>query len=124
SGLRCPQCRPLDQVYRQAPTGSSALHLQTRDESAEDRAERSHLFHFRQAMMQQMTPRERNLAMIVGTLVVGLAMVMLAKTFMRNYAQLNSQLTQKKTMLASMKTLITERELWVERDQYLISKQP
>jgi len=75
-------------------------------------------------MMQQMTARERNLAIIVGTLVIGLASVMLSKTFLRNYRQLKSQLTQKTAMLSNMKTLITERELWVERDQILTSNQP
>jgi hypothetical protein len=75
-------------------------------------------------MIQQMTPRERNLALIVGVLVVGLVTVMLTKTFLRNYRQLKTQRMEKSFQLESMKTLITERDLWVAREQELKSKQP
>ena len=75
-------------------------------------------------MIQQMTPRERNLAVIVGVLVVGLVTVMLAKTFTRNFRQLKTQRMDKSFQLESMKTLITERDLWVAREQELKSKQP
>jgi hypothetical protein len=75
-------------------------------------------------MIQQMTPRERTLATFVGVLVAGLVAIMLGKTFMRNYNTLTLQLRTKTMELASMKTLIVERDLWVQRDQLLSSKQP
>jgi len=75
-------------------------------------------------MIQQMTPRERNLAMLVGVLVVGFVTIMLSKTFMRNFRQLKSQRMEKSFALENMKTLIQERDLWVQRDQWLKSKQP
>jgi hypothetical protein len=75
-------------------------------------------------MMQQMTSRERNLAFIVGLLVVGLICVMLGKTFTRNHKALKVQLMDKTSRLASMKTMINERDLWVERSQIISSTQP
>jgi hypothetical protein len=75
-------------------------------------------------MMQQMTSRERNLATFVAVLVIGLVGVMLTKKFTQNYRQLTDQLRSKTFQLSSMKTLITERELWEQRDQLLAAKQP
>ena len=75
-------------------------------------------------MIQQMTARERNLAFIVGVLVVGFVGVMLVKNFTKNYKTLKSQVAVKSSNLAAMKTLISERDLWVERNQILSSTQP
>src|SRR5436853_692251 len=75
-------------------------------------------------MMQQMTARERNLAFIVGVLVAGLVGVMLVKNFTKNYKTLKSQVAVKSSNLAAMKTLISERDLWVERNQILGTTKP
>lgn len=75
-------------------------------------------------MIQQMTARERTLAMIVGLSVFAFANMFLIQFFLRNHRQLRSDLTSRTAMLATMQTLLTERDLWVKRDQWLAEKQP
>ena len=75
-------------------------------------------------MIQQMNPRERTLALIVGALVISLLTYMLASTFQKHHAKLKSQLADRKTELDAMKTLSTEREIWLKRDTFFREKQP
>jgi hypothetical protein len=71
-----------------------------------------------------MTARERTLAVIVGTLVVVILSFVLVQVFMKNQRLLSRQRADKTLMLAQMKTLIAERELWEQRDQWLQQHQP
>jgi Tfp pilus assembly protein PilO len=75
-------------------------------------------------MTAQMTSRERTLAAVVGTLVAVLVTFMLVKLFLTNQRTLSQQFTNKTAMLATMRTLIGERELWEQRDQWLNQQQP
>jgi hypothetical protein len=75
-------------------------------------------------MIQQMNPRERTLAIIVGTLLIALVTYMLASTFQKHYTKLKSQRSDRQTELSAMQTLISEREMWLKRDAYFREKQP
>jgi hypothetical protein len=75
-------------------------------------------------MIQQMNAREKTLAVIVGTLLVALTTYMLASFFQKNYTKLKSQLRDRQTELDAMKTLSTERELWLKRDAFFREQQP
>jgi hypothetical protein len=75
-------------------------------------------------MTSQMTARERTLAAIVGSLVVALITFVLVQVFTKNQRLLTRQFQEKTTALAQMQTLITERELWEMRDQWLLQNQP
>ncbi|MEQ1862741.1 MAG: hypothetical protein ABMA13_22705 [Chthoniobacteraceae bacterium] len=71
-----------------------------------------------------MTSRERTLATLVGTLVALLVTFVLGKTFLNFQRQLTRQIEDKTTTLAAMRTLISERTLWEQRDQWLTQIQP
>lgn len=75
-------------------------------------------------MTGQMTARERTLAAIVGTMLVVLISFILVQVFTKNQKLLSRQLTEKTETLAQMQTLIAERELWEQRDQWLTQHQP
>lgn len=75
-------------------------------------------------MSMQMNPRERALAFLVGTMLVLLVSYMLMNTFLSHHRKLKQDLTEKKTSLETMQTLIAERALWEERDQWLNQTQP
>ena len=75
-------------------------------------------------MIQQMNPRERMLATVVGVMLVSLLTYMLASTFQKHHTKLKSQLRDRQTELDAMKTLSTERELWLARDTFFREKQP
>jgi len=75
-------------------------------------------------MSMQMNPRERALAFIVGTMVVGLISYMLVNTFLGHQRKLKQDLSEKKTSLETMQTLIAERAMWEERDKWLNQSQP
>jgi hypothetical protein len=49
---------------------------------------------------------------------------LLVEFFVKQQKALRNQITDKTAMLATMKTLITERELWQKRDQWLAKEQP
>ena len=75
-------------------------------------------------MIQQMNPREKTLATIVGVLLVSLLTYLLASTFLKHHAKLKAQLRDRQTELDAMKTLSTERELWLKRDTFFKERQP
>jgi hypothetical protein len=75
-------------------------------------------------MIQQMNPRERTMAIVVGVLLVSMVTYMLASTFQKHHTKLKNQLRDRQTELAAMQTLITERDLWLKRDTYFREKQP
>lgn len=75
-------------------------------------------------MIQQMNAREKTLATIVGALLVSLLTYMLLSTFQKHHAKLRGQLRDRQTELDAMKTLSTERELWLKRDAFFQEKQP
>jgi hypothetical protein len=75
-------------------------------------------------MIQQMNSREKTLAIIVGALLVSLVTYMLVSTFQKHHSKLRGQLRDRQTELDAMKTLITERELWLKRDAFFREKQP
>lgn len=71
-----------------------------------------------------MNARERSLALIVGTLVVGVISYVLLDTLLTHQRKLTRDLAEKKTSLETMKTLISEKGLWEQRDQWLNQTQP
>jgi hypothetical protein len=75
-------------------------------------------------MIQQMNSREKTLAIVVGALLVSLVTYMLATTFQKHHTKLKNQLSDRKTELSAMETLIKERELWLKRDAFFRDKQP
>jgi hypothetical protein len=75
-------------------------------------------------MIQQMNAREKTLATIVGVLLVSLITYLLLSWFLTNHTKLKNQLRDRRAELAAMKTLSTERELWLQRDAYFREKQP
>jgi hypothetical protein len=75
-------------------------------------------------MTSQMSAREKTLAALVGALVVIFATLLLGKKFTAHHRDLRQQLQEKTALLGGMKTLIGERDLWVQRDAWLTSRQP
>lgn len=75
-------------------------------------------------MIQQMNSREKTLATIVGALLVSLLTYMLVSAFQKHHTKLKAQLRDRQTELDAMKTLSTERELWLKRDTFFREKQP
>lgn len=71
-----------------------------------------------------MNPRERALALVVGTLLAVAVTFVLGKVFLGQQRELTRQLASKTETLSSMRTLIAERDLWEERDQWLNQHQP
>lgn len=71
-----------------------------------------------------MTARERTLAFITAGILLVLVGSILSKTFLRNQRMLSTQLKEKTASLAEMKTLITEREKWEQREAWLQQYQP
>lgn len=75
-------------------------------------------------MIAQMTPRERTLAILVGSLVAFFLTFILFQVFTKNQRMLQRQLVDKTATLTQMRILISERELWEQRDQWLTQNQP
>lgn len=75
-------------------------------------------------MSMQLNPRERALAFIVGTLLAVVVTFVLVKMLLGHQRALARQLADKTASLASMRTLIAERDLWEQRDQWLTQHQP
>lgn len=75
-------------------------------------------------MSMQLNARERALAFIVGTLVAVVVTFALVKAFLGQQRTLSRQLKDKAATLIAMRTLIGERELWEQRDQWLSQHQP
>jgi hypothetical protein len=75
-------------------------------------------------MTGQMSAREKTLAALVGALVFAFLTLLLGKKFTTDHRGLRQQLSEKTAVLASMQTLIAERDFWVQRDAWLTSKQP
>jgi Type II secretion system (T2SS), protein M subtype b len=75
-------------------------------------------------MIQQMTPRERVLSAIVGLTALVLVNLFLVKFFVKNHRQLRTDLVDKKAQLETMRTLLTERDLWMDRDRFIRNAQP
>jgi hypothetical protein len=75
-------------------------------------------------MIPQMNAREKTLATIVGALLLSLITYLLLSTFQKHYTKLKNQLRDRQAELTAMKTLSTERELWLQRDAYFREKQP
>jgi hypothetical protein len=75
-------------------------------------------------MSMQMSPRERALAFLVGTLVAVVLTFVLVKFFIGHQRNLTRQIADKTSTLAAMRTLIAERDLWEQRDAWLTQNQP
>jgi hypothetical protein len=71
-----------------------------------------------------MSQREKVLAAIVAGLVTTALLYILAQFFLRHHRDLQTQLASKSRELENMKTLIVERELWIQRDAWLQQHQP
>ena len=70
-------------------------------------------------MIDQMSSRERSLAIMVGVLVVSVASYLLFETFMRHHRTLKGQISAKQIELQAQKSLSAERGLWEERKAWL-----
>jgi hypothetical protein len=75
-------------------------------------------------MTGQMSAREKTLAALVGALVFAFVTLLLVKKFTNHHRELRQQLADKTALLDGMTKLIAERDLWVQRDAWLTSKQP
>jgi hypothetical protein len=75
-------------------------------------------------MIQQMSPREKTLAMVVAAMAVLIISFGLFRYLTKWHSQLRSQLTGKTSELAEMQALMSERDMWVQRDEFMKSKQP
>jgi Tfp pilus assembly protein PilO len=74
-------------------------------------------------MTAQMTTREKTLAIVVGVMVVALLSYLLLTQFQKKLTMLRGQLRDKQVELDTMKTLISERDLWLARGEWLKSHQ-
>jgi hypothetical protein len=70
-------------------------------------------------MINQMTTREKTLALIVGALLAMAVTMVLAKVILRHKTALMAQIADKEAELEGMQTLIKERDMWVARDEWL-----
>jgi hypothetical protein len=70
-------------------------------------------------MIQQMTPRERTLATIVGAILFVFVNLFLIQYFMKQDRRLRSDRMLKTQGLAVKKALLADREVWEQRDQWL-----
>ena len=75
-------------------------------------------------MIQQMTQRERTLAMLVGGILFVFVNLFLVKYFVNQHRQLRADLAAKAITLDTMHTLLAERDLWLQRAHWLGEKQP
>lgn len=75
-------------------------------------------------MIQQMTARERTLAMVVAGILFVFVNLFLVKYFVNQHRQLRSDRTAKTITLETMHTLLAERDLWMQRANWLGQKQP
>lgn len=70
-------------------------------------------------MIEQMSSRERSLAILVGALVVSIATYLLFETFVRHHRTLKGQITARQFELNAQKSLSAERGLWEQRKAWL-----
>ena len=75
-------------------------------------------------MTGQMSAREKTMAALVAALLFAFVTLLLAKKFTTYHRELRQQLAEKSALLEGMTKLIAERDLWVQRDAWLTSKQP
>lgn len=73
-------------------------------------------------MIQQMTPRERTLSIIVGTIVFAVLNLVLIQGFMKKIRAFRSDLALKKMGLQAKHALLADRDEWEQRDQWLTQK--
>ena len=74
--------------------------------------------------MNQLTPREKVLATIVGVAVGLVLNLILINFFLKNNRRLHEDLAGKTADLATKKILLAEKAMWEERDHWLQSKLP
>ena len=75
-------------------------------------------------MIQQMTPRERTLATIVGAIFFAVANLFLIQMFMTKVRAFRSDLVVKTMNLNAKNALLADRDEWAQRDQWLNQKFP
>ena len=75
-------------------------------------------------MIQQMTARERTLAMAVAAILFVFVNIFLVKYFVNQHRQLRADRAAKTITLDTMHTLLAERDLWMQRANWLGQKQP
>jgi hypothetical protein len=73
-------------------------------------------------MIQQMTPRERMLATIVGAILFVFVNLFLIQYFVKQQRQFRSDLALKTMGLQAKRSLLADREVWEQRDQWLTQK--
>jgi len=75
-------------------------------------------------MIKQMTPRERTLAIIVGLGLFAFVNLFLVKFLGGFHRQFRSDLAAKSIEVETMRSLLAEREMWLQRDQWLQTRMP
>ena len=73
-------------------------------------------------MIQQMTPRERTLAMIVGGILFVFLNLFLIQGLIKKTRAFRSDLALKKMGLETKHALLADRDVWAQRDQWLTEK--
>ena len=71
-----------------------------------------------------MSTREKTLSILVGTVALIFVTFFVVDYFLKNKARLTADLASKTRQLKTMQTLSAEKELWVQRDAWLLEKQP
>ncbi|MDP9292242.1 MAG: type II secretion system protein M [Verrucomicrobiota bacterium] len=75
-------------------------------------------------LLARLSPRERMLAGIVGGAVLLLFNYLFISYWLKTQARLRSEIATRGATIASMQTLVANRETWVQRDEWLQEKQP
>ncbi len=75
-------------------------------------------------MSRQLSTRERNLSIAVGSIAFVLVTFFVFEYFTKNKARLQADLVTKTRQLKTMQSLDAEKALWVQRDAWLLEKQP
>ena len=75
-------------------------------------------------MMNRLTQRERVLRATIAVLLFGLGNLALLSWMMGRNAGIQSDLRAKQTAIASMKTILAERDQWTAREAWLDAHQP
>jgi hypothetical protein len=75
-------------------------------------------------MLAQMSPRERNLALLVGGVLVILVNVVLFKFFLQKRTEFQVQIAKSEGQINGLKQKELQRTLWSERDAWLTQNLP
>ena len=75
-------------------------------------------------MIERISPRERILLAVVGSVIFVLVNMALLSSFMQRNAALKADIGSKTAQLESLKAMVKDRDQWTARDSWLKQKQP